>query len=146
VSSPSLDFGRALLQAEAALDLARRTTERVEVFHDEMGALRFLLDAPRTNEMAALVTEEIGPLAERDASRNGQLLQTLKVFLEECGNRSRTAEVCHVHISTVKYRLGMIETILGRELGSAQVRFRLMLALEVREVLRSLGADPLPTA
>jgi sugar diacid utilization regulator len=146
VSSPGLDFGRAMQQAEAALDLARRTTDRVDVFHDEMGALRFLLDAPRTIEMAALVTEELGALAERDASRNGQLVETLKAFLEECGNRSRTAEVCQVHISTVKYRLGTIETILGCELGSAQVRFRLMLALEVRKVLRSLGADPLPTA
>lgn len=145
VSSPGLDFGRAMQQAEAALDLARRTTDRVEVFHDEMGALRFLLDAPRTTEMAALVTEELGALAERDASRNGHLVETLKVFLDECGNRSRTAEVCNVHISTVKYRLGMIEAILGRKLGSAQVRFRLMLALEVRKVLRSLGADPLPT-
>ncbi|MGE0066830.1 MAG: PucR family transcriptional regulator [Solirubrobacterales bacterium] len=144
ISSPSQDFARALRQAQAALDLARRTAEPVEVFHDDMGALRFLLDAPRTHEMAALVNEEIGPLAERDFSRNGQLLATLKVFLEECGNRSRTAEVCHVHISTVKYRLGLIESVLGSDLGSAHVRFRLMLALEVRKVLRALGADPLP--
>jgi len=144
ISSPSQDFGRGLRQAEAALGLARRTVDPVEVFHDDMGALRFLLDAPRTHEMAALVSEEIGPLAERDSNRNGQLLATLKVFLEECGNRSRTAEVCHVHISTVKYRLGLIESILDRDLGSAHVRFRLMLALEVRKILRALGADPLP--
>jgi sugar diacid utilization regulator len=144
ISSPGVDLGRALLQAESALELARRAEEPVQMFHDEMGALRFLLDAPRTEEMADLVREEIGPLAERDSSRNGQLLPTLKVFLGECGNRSRTAEICHVHLSTVKYRLGLIESILDRDLGCAHVRFRLMLALEVREVLRTLRADPLP--
>jgi DNA-binding PucR family transcriptional regulator len=144
ISSPSHDFARALRQAQAALALARRTAEPVTVFHDEMGALRFLLDAPHTNEMAGLVTDEIGALAERDSTRNGQLLATLKVFLEVCGNRTRTAEACHVHISTVKYRLGLIESILGRDLDSADVRFRLMLALEVRKILSTLGVDPLP--
>ncbi len=142
VSSPGVDFDRALRQAQSALELAHCSEDAIEMFHDEMGALRFLLDAPRTQEMAALVTEEIGALAERDSSRNSDLLPTLKIFLEECGNRSRTAVVCHVHISTVKYRLGLIESILGRDLDSAHVRFRLMLAFEVREVLRTLRADP----
>ena len=124
VSSPGKDFERALRQAHSALELAHCAEDNVAMFHDDMGALRFLLDAPRTQEMSALVTEEIGALAERDASRNSDLLPTLKVFLEECGNRSRTALLCHVHISTVKYRLGLIETILGRDLDSAHVRFR----------------------
>ena len=77
VSSPGLDFGRALRQAQSALELAHCAEDAVEMFHDDMGALRFLLDAPRTHEMAALVTEEIGALAERDLSRNSELLSTL---------------------------------------------------------------------
>ena len=48
-----VNFGHALLQATAALDLARRATERVENFHDEMRAMLRLLDARRAHEMAA---------------------------------------------------------------------------------------------
>ncbi len=143
LSSPTQDFALGARQASAALTLACQPGAPATVRSDALGSLRFLLAAPDTDEIAALVTSRLGPLAEHDALRGSQLVLTLETFLREGGNRPRTALSCHIHISTLKYRLGQISTLLGCPLGDAQVRFELMLAFELHRLLRFVGRDAL---
>jgi sugar diacid utilization regulator len=136
VSSPVTDFAAGLRQARSALCLqgASKTT-----YHDDMGSLRFLVDAPNRGELLGLVDEQIGPLARHDREHQAYLLETLEVYLDEGGNRRRTAERCHVHASTIKYRMRRIRELLGRDLSDADVRFDLMLALKILAVLKAGG-------
>jgi len=142
VSSPVTNFARGARQAEAALRLASCAAEPGTMFHEDLGSLRFLVDAPNTDELMSLVEAQIGPLAAHDRKRQTYLLQTLQVFLDEGGNRRRAAERCHVHESTIKYRMRRIRELLGCDLASADVRFDLMLALKVFALLQPVGADP----
>jgi sugar diacid utilization regulator len=136
VSAPVTDFAAGLRQAESALRVqgASKTT-----YHDDMGSLRFLVEAPNRGELLGLVDEQLGPLARHDREHQAYLLETLEVYLDEGGNRRRTAERCHVHASTIKYRMRRIRELLGRDLSDADVRFDLMLALKILAVLKAGG-------
>jgi DNA-binding PucR family transcriptional regulator len=142
VSSPRRNLSVALKEADAAVSLARTAGGGTLVSHSSLGPLRFLLDAPDTDEMAATVRELLGPIAAHDRRRGGELLETLRAYLE-LGNRPAVAERCHVHVSTVKYRMGKASELLGRSLAEPQTRFELRLAFAVLDVLEMLDIDPL---
>jgi len=146
ISAARADLAPALRQAEAALDLALAGGDGSSISYESMGPLRFVLDAPRTREMAELVQQVLGPLAERDVARQGELLHTLRVYLEAGGHHPTTAQRCHIHVSTLKYRLARVGEITGRTITDPQARFELMLAFELRDLLTRLGRDPLPPA
>lgn len=141
--SGSKQLGVALLEAEGALGLALSgATKQPVVNYEDLGPLRFMLDAPNTREMVALVRTMLQPLAEHDAKRNGELLFTLRAFLESGGHHPTTSTRCHIHVSTLKYRLGRISEILDRPLTDARTRFELSLAFEVAGVLELIGTTP----
>jgi DNA-binding PucR family transcriptional regulator len=145
VSSPRLDLRIALREAEGALAMVLSSREgggEALAGYEDLGPLRFLLDAPDTSEMRAMVQDVLGPLAEHDARRQSELLHTLRVYLECGGHHATTAERCHIHVSTLKYRLSRIAAILDRPLSDPATRFELRLALEVLGVLEAVGAVP----
>ncbi len=145
VSAARANLALALPQAEAALNLALSGVGGSFVDYAAMGPLRFVLDAPHTREMGQLVQDVLGPLAEYDAARQGKLLQTLRAYLESGGHHPTTAERCHIHVSTLKYRLARIGEITGHSITEPRSRFQLTLAFELRDMLAQLGQDPLPS-
>ena len=143
LSTPRRNLTVALKEADAAVALANAAGPGTLVSHDSLGPLRFLLDAPDTGEMTAMVRTLLGPIAAYDAHRGGgAVLETLRAYLE-LGNRPAVAERCHIHVSTVKYRMGKAAELLGRPLTEPQTRFEIRLAFAVLDVLRTLGIDPL---
>lgn len=145
LSGPRTDLCVALREARGALALTQRKGKSgLLVTFDDLGPLRFMIDAPDTTEMSALVTKVLGVLAEHDARRNSELLLTLRAYVETGGHHPKTAERCHIHVSTLKYRLKRIASILERQLTDARDRFELGLAYEVLDVLEVIGAVPFP--
>lgn len=145
-SDARTDWSVALREAEATLTFALGGGRpETLVGYEDLGPLRFMLDAPDTTEMVSLVRDVLGPLAEHDARRNADLLFTLRVFLESGGHHPTTSERCHIHASTLKYRLARIAAILNRPLSDPAMRFELSLALEVLGVLELVGAAPFST-
>jgi DNA-binding PucR family transcriptional regulator/putative methionine-R-sulfoxide reductase with GAF domain len=149
LSSPRTALVPALREAEGALAMAVGSAghdKDLIVGHEDLGPLRFLLDAPDTAQMRAMVRDVLGPLAEHDARRHADLLSTLRAYLDCGGHHASTAERCHIHVSTLKYRLSRIAAILGRSLTDPTDRFELRLALEVLGVLEAVGAAPFADA
>jgi sugar diacid utilization regulator/putative methionine-R-sulfoxide reductase with GAF domain len=125
-----------LREAEAALRLAReRDLPSLHTLYDDLGPLRFMLDAPDATEMLAFVEESLGPLIAYDARRNAALVATVRAYLESGEHQPTTAERCHIHVSTLKYRLKRAESVLGRSLGDPQTRFELRMGLAVAHIL-----------
>ena len=145
VSSARANLSLALPQAEAALSLALSSTSPSFVDYAAMGPLRFVLDAPHTREIGQLVVEILGPLVEYEAARQGELVQTLRHYLEAGGHHPTTAQRCHIHVSTLKYRLARIGEVTGWTITDPRTRFELTLAFELRDMLVRLGQDPLPS-
>jgi PucR C-terminal helix-turn-helix domain/GGDEF-like domain len=71
----------------------------------------------------------LGPVAEYDARHNAELLPTLKSFLACDGSWSACASLMYVHVNTVRYRIGRIEALTGRDLSALPDRVDFFLAL-----------------
>lgn len=142
ISSARRRVSVAVREAEAAVRLARESRRpNTAISYRELGRLRFLLSAPDTTEMGAMVRDLLGPLAAHDRKRNGSLLETLRTYLETGGHHPTTAKHCHIHASTLKYRLTRIAEVLDRPLSDPKTRFELSLAFAVRDVLATMGVE-----
>ncbi|WP_218920332.1 helix-turn-helix domain-containing protein [Lentzea guizhouensis] len=58
-----------------------------------------------------------------------ELVETLRAWLAQHGSWDRAAAVLGVHRNSVRHRIGHVERLLGRDLGSADARAALWLAL-----------------
>lgn len=88
----------------------------------ELGAYRDLLGAPEPELLAPL-----------DGSA---FLVTLETYLDLAGDVQRTAAALHLHRSSLYYRLGRIEQLLGVDLADGRTRLRLHMAVKRRLVAR----------
>ena len=129
----------ALGEAEAVLRLARDNDRAGLVTFEALGPLRYFLNAPGTAEMSAMVNSVLGDLADYDRRRNGELIRTLRAYLRSGGHHPTAAADCHIHVSTLKYRLGRIAELLGRPVSDPQAQFELGLAFSTLDVLGTLG-------
>ncbi|MGH8774831.1 MAG: PucR family transcriptional regulator [Jiangellaceae bacterium] len=66
---------------------------------------------------------------DHDARHASELVPTLRAFLDADGSWSRCATALHVHVNTVRYRIGRIEQLTNRDLARTEDRVDLFLAL-----------------
>jgi DNA-binding PucR family transcriptional regulator len=120
----------ALKEARHARELARLRS----------GALRVVTGVDVTSHVALLATvpddvrrsfaaRVLDPVLAYDARNDAGLCETLEAFLDCSGSWSRAAEVLHLHVNTVRYRIGRVEELTGRDLGRFSDRVDVFLAL-----------------
>ena len=88
--------------------------------------------------MTELVAEWLGPLLAHDEGRRPTLLPTLAAYLDAGAAQQATADALGIHVSTLKYRLGRIEAVTGRDLSRPDIRFQLQVALTAHRTLSVL--------
>jgi DNA-binding PucR family transcriptional regulator len=65
-----------------------------------------------------------------DAEHGSDLVGTLRVFLDCSGSWTTAAARLHVHVNTLRYRVGRVEDLLGVDLSNFTERVDLYLALQ----------------
>lgn len=108
---------------------------------DDLGTLGDLLDGIPAEVRAAFHERVLGALTAQDSKTHGTPITTLETFLAHDGSWSRSAEVLHVHVNTVHYRLQRIEQLTGRDLSRLADRLDPRTALLCRPDARE---RPLP--
>jgi DNA-binding PucR family transcriptional regulator len=116
-----------------ALDVVREQSQALTVGAAEGGAAvdsyeRLLASVP-TPVLRSFTERLLGPLADYDARHNAELLPTLRAFLACDGSWSACASRMYVHVNTVRYRIGRIEALTGRDLSALADRVDFFLAL-----------------
>ncbi|MBN6052750.1 PucR family transcriptional regulator [Nonomuraea sp. RK-328] len=71
----------------------------------------------------------LGPLIDYDSRHQSELVRTLATFLDCAGSWNACGERLHVHVNTVRYRIGRVEELTGRDLSSMADRVDFFLAL-----------------
>jgi sugar diacid utilization regulator len=72
----------------------------------------------------------LSPLVDYDVRHGSDLVLTLRVFLDASGGWQQAATALHVHVNTLRYRIGRIEELTQRDLSRMRDRVDLFLALE----------------
>jgi len=95
----------------------------------EVDSHELLLASVPTPVLRSFRERLLGPLTEYDARHNAELLPTLRSFLACDGSWSACASRMYVHVNTVRYRIGRIEALTGRDLSALSDRVDFFLAL-----------------
>ncbi len=97
------------------------------------GLLHLLRDDAR---LQTYVERELGPLLAFDAEHNGQLVQMLRIYLEQGRNKSAAADAAHLSRPSFYDRLHKVERILGVDLDQVESCLSLHVALLALDAVR----------
>jgi PucR-like helix-turn-helix protein len=127
---PWAEAPESAVQARLALDaVARDRPGELVAAGDHL--LELMIH--RGGELADdLARRRLAPLDELPPSTRERLIETLAAWLDAQGEVRPAAERLHVHVQTVRYRLGRLRDALGDALDDPRARLELALALRVR--------------
>ncbi|HWU23954.1 MAG TPA: helix-turn-helix domain-containing protein, partial [Nocardioides sp.] len=109
---------------------ARAGGGRVSVLaSEEVTSHVMLLAAVPDDVRRAYALRLLGTLVDHDERTGGELVETLRTFLECSGSWTRTAEALHLHVNTVRYRIERVQDLTGRDLARFDDRVDIYLAL-----------------
>lgn len=126
--------------AEPAPDLASGTASTSGIERAAAEATALLARARATGSPAfpaSDLSSLVDPVAAREFAHRElagllgrpELIETLRVWLGQHGSWDRAAALLGVHRNSVRHRIAHVERLLGRDLGSADARASLWLAL-----------------
>jgi PucR-like helix-turn-helix protein/purine catabolism regulatory family protein len=120
-----------LHEARHARKLAELSPGRATVVAGDDVASHLLLLAAVPEELRlSFRSRVLGPVLDYDAAHRSDLVRTLRVFLHNSGSWTQTAADLHVHVNTLRYRIGRVAELTGRDLSSFADRVDLYLALD----------------
>jgi DNA-binding PucR family transcriptional regulator len=106
----------------------------------DLGGHRLLLARQEDAALEAISRGLLGPLADYDRRQHGELVASLRVFLEHNGNWEAAARALAIHRHTLRYRIRRVADLTGRDLDRAGDRVEFWLALQAADVLDGRGA------
>jgi DNA-binding PucR family transcriptional regulator len=129
------DYPASFRLALDALDLMRKLGRRGEIVGSrQLGSYRLIMKSSSRDELEGFAARTLGPIVEHDRRTSGELVATLRAYVEEGFVQRRAAERLVVHVNTVVYRLRRISELLGVDLADPAVTFDLSLALRILDV------------
>jgi sugar diacid utilization regulator len=134
-SAPAASAGGlrgALEEARHARRIAAARVGRICVSGPEELASHVLLLAAVPDEVRrAFRSRLLDRVVGYDLEHQADLVRTLEAFLRYDGSWTRCAAALHVHVNTLRYRIGRIEELTGRDLSKLEDRVDFYLALEL---------------
>ncbi|AVT32020.1 PucR family transcriptional regulator [Plantactinospora sp. BC1] len=135
IGGPAADPGGlpgAVEQAEHALATADADPgPGTVVSAGDLASHLLLLSGVPAEARRAFRDRVLGPVLAYDRTHDSDLLHTLDEFLACSGSWSRAAERLHLHVNTLRYRIGRIEQLTGRDLSRFPDRVDCYLALRL---------------
>lgn len=86
-------------------------------------------------EGTALVQRLLGPVFEYEQRQDGDLMVTLKTYLDSQRSWQKTASALFTHRQTIIYRIRKIGELTGLDMGETSTLAQLWLALQVHEAM-----------
>ncbi|GHJ41069.1 PucR family transcriptional regulator ligand-binding domain-containing protein [Streptomyces sp. TS71-3] len=122
----------ALEEARHARRVAAARTGRVcAAGHEELASHVLLLPFVPDDVRRAFTARLLDPLRDYDRRHRAELIPTLEAFLDCDGSWTRCAARLHLHVNTLRYRIGRIEQLTGRDLARLEDKVDFFLALRM---------------
>jgi hypothetical protein len=122
----------ALEEARHARRVAAARPGRVcAAGHQELASHVLLLPFVPDDVRRAFTARLLDPLRDYDRRHRAELIPTLEAFLDCDGSWTRCAARLHLHVNTLRYRVGRIEQLTGRDLARLEDKLDFFLALRM---------------
>ncbi|WP_030018801.1 PucR family transcriptional regulator [Streptomyces monomycini] len=122
----------ALEEARHARRVAAARPGRVcAAGHEELASHVLLLPFVPDDVRRAFTARLLDPLRDYDRRHRAELIPTLEAFLDCDGSWTRCATRLHLHVNTLRYRVGRIEQLTGRDLARLEDKLDFFLALRM---------------
>ncbi|MCQ0025198.1 PucR family transcriptional regulator ligand-binding domain-containing protein [Streptomyces somaliensis DSM 40738] len=122
----------ALEEARHARGVAAARPGRVcAAGHHELASHVLLLPFVPDDVRRAYTARLLDPLRDYDRRHRAELVPTLEAFLDCDGSWTRCAARLHLHVNTLRYRVGRIEQLTGRDLSRLEDKLDFFLALRM---------------
>ncbi|WP_263164557.1 PucR family transcriptional regulator [Streptomyces sp. SCSIO ZS0520] len=122
----------ALEEARHARRVAAARPGRVTAAgHQELASHVLLLPFVPDDVRRAFTARLLDPLRSYDRRHRAELIPTLEAFLDCDGSWTRCAARLHLHVNTLRYRVGRIEQLTGRDLSRLEDKLDFFLALRM---------------
>ncbi|MET7984975.1 PucR family transcriptional regulator ligand-binding domain-containing protein [Streptomyces sp. NPDC005281] len=122
----------ALEEARHARRVAAARPGRVcAAGHQELASHVLLLPFVPDDVRRAFTARLLDPLREYDSRHRAELITTLEAFLDCDGSWTRCAARLHLHVNTLRYRVGRIEQLTSRDLSRLEDKLDFFLALRM---------------
>ncbi|WP_393062156.1 PucR family transcriptional regulator [Streptomyces sp. LN549] len=122
----------ALEEARHARRVAAARPGRVcAAGHHELASHVLLLPFVPDDVRRAFTARLLDPLRDYDRRHRAELIPTLEAFLDCDGSWTRCAARLHLHVNTLRYRIGRIEQLTGRDLSRLEDKLDFFLALRM---------------
>jgi hypothetical protein len=122
----------ALEEARHARRVAAARPGRVcAAGHQELASHVLLLPFVPDDVRRAFTARLLDPLREYDRRHRAELIPTLEAFLDCDGSWTRCAARLHLHVNTLRYRVGRIEQLTTRDLSRLEDKLDFFLALRM---------------
>lgn len=137
-AEPAGSLRRAFHEARCALEATRASNGHAPdvASHRDLGAFTLLLSITDDEALRTYADNLLRPIEEGEGDYGPELLRSLEAFIERNGQWERAARDLYCHRHTLRYRIRRVEELTGRDLGQAQDRIELWLALRARELVR----------
>ncbi|MDJ1136915.1 PucR family transcriptional regulator ligand-binding domain-containing protein [Streptomyces iconiensis] len=99
--------------------------------HEELASHVLLLPFVPDDVRRAFTARLLDPLRDYDRKHRAELVPTLEAFLSSDGSWTRCASRLHLHVNTLRYRVGRIEQLTGRNLARLEDKLDFFLALRM---------------
>lgn len=130
------DFSKSATEANHAVQQIRSEgAEQKIVRFEEIGIFYFISRIKDTGLLERYYLELLQPLLESDHYSDGNLCETLEMYLKHNKNGNETAEAMYIHRNTMRYRLDKITKLLRRDLNSMDFCTELNFAFHIKNYL-----------
>jgi sugar diacid utilization regulator len=132
----AVDFIRvkeSLEQSRQALTWAKKMKGKRYLSYGDLGFLSLIKDEDTDASKEVFFGKYIEPLREYDALKDGEMIKTLVVLIENNWYPNQASKYLYVHHNTVKNRLEKIEKLLSLDLADPRNRLNLSIAIELAE-------------
>jgi purine catabolism regulator len=128
------DTGRSMREARYALQVCRVEGREVADFQT-LGTYRLLLTLQEPDALRAFADSVLEPLDRYDAEHGGELVPSMRAFLDHNARWEAAAADLYVHRHTLRYRMRKVEELTGRDLATPHDRMEFWLAIRARDLL-----------
>jgi len=124
------DLHQSFQEAKIALELGKAFNLGQINHFEKMGFLKFVFTAP-AQELQEFGGRILGNIIFHDLELETDLLDTLKVYIEQQGQIANTAKALYIHENTLRNRLKKIEQLINLDLGRIDHLVNIYIALQI---------------